>query len=503
MPGSPAKLMWDALVIFVTIIAALLVPLGLVYIQGESSRGGWLDSGIAAAFLHATDLVYLLDVLITFRTAYVRDNRIVHNPSRIMASYTRSWFVLDLVTSCPVVLVPAGAAWLLRIVKLARLIRVWHALERLQKEVRGWPIVLMKVFLLIYMPTHFLACLWRVVHRADVAAAGGEDPAGDLEATLWKCYVRDVCWVILTMTTLGYDGTPIGFTGICFATVVSYFSPLLNGCIISVLTHVMNRLFDDEVHSKVNEASRFMRKRAVPPELRCRVEHNLRCRLSQEHHLALAPALLNRLSPSMQRELTLELLSSTVLNFPLFRGAPDPFIADIAQAHHWFQCNSGDLIVEAGQLEQEVVFIVMGRLVVFTKQQLQSGHASSGVSGEIEDVHEEELSAGAWFGEACLFTDGVVRSTTVFAQDESELAVLKALDFHRIVKQYPVLAQRHSSILSQIQSGKLSLGDLMYHPLKEEMPRPSRFPGSLLFPFFRTPKVTPAHDGFDGVCAEG
>merc|ERR1712141_926008 len=78
----------------------------------------------------------------------------------------------------------------------------------------------------------------------------------------------------------------------------------------------------------------------------------------------LASDLFIKLSPCLQRELSLELLSSTILEFPLLKEAPHAFVAELAEAHEWVQALKGDLVVEEGQLLQELVFVVHGQLII-------------------------------------------------------------------------------------------------------------------------------------------
>jgi len=264
---------------------------------------------------------------------------------------------------------------------------------------------------------------------------------------------------------------------------------------VSLLTHVSRGLFNDPVSMQVGEAARFLRRRDIPLDLQRRVEHCLRCRLRQETQLAVMPTLLSKLSPCMQRELTMELLSSTILAFRMFKGASMGFIAEIAQAHTWVQCIVGDLIVEEGQMEQELVFVVLGQLVMLTSKEPRKegeerrassltpraaqamlwasstspeetgGAANVGPDSQIQDQDEfttDVLTVGGWFGEASLFDMKQVRSSTVFAGMDSELAALNGAAYQEIIKRYPTVSRRHDKIEQELQLGRLSLNDLSF-----------------------------------------
>merc|ERR1712187_686094 len=72
-----------------------------------------------------------------------------------------------------------------------------------------------------------------------------------------------------------------------------------------------------------------------------------------------------------KRELSLELISSTVLRFPLFANVQQKqpsFVTELALVHSLLCCLPGDLVAEEGQLQQEVVFVINGRLIMTNEE---------------------------------------------------------------------------------------------------------------------------------------
>jgi len=82
---------------------------------------------------------------------------------------------------------------------------------------------------------------------------------------------------------------------------------------------------------------------------------------------------------------------------------------------------------------------------------------------------EVDIEMGAWFGEACLFNRRHIRTATFVAAAESELAVLPASEYQRIVQRYPRLLQRHRNIERALREGQLSITELAFKgkPSKE------------------------------------
>lgn len=342
----------------------------------------------------------------------------------------------------------------------------------------------LRLAVLIGLLTHLFSCAWRLARRAD-------QPAQELPgAEWWQEYIRDVYWVLMTMTTVGYgDVLPCGDWSLNFAVFSMMVSPIFFGTIVSLLTVFSQRVFHDEADQLAHEADQLMRRRGVPVGLQLRVEQDLRRRVKQERQMASAAGLLGRLSPTVQRELSLELLSRVVLRFPLFRAAPRAFVAEIASAHTWVQCAPGDLVVEEGQVIQEVVFLVHGRLLVHHSDSAppspaspsqqsrawRSEEADEGPDGRgdatdggpatdpaTETLELTELEDGAWFGEACLFAQKVVRTFGAIAVAETELAVLPARGYRRVLQRYPHLLERHGAMHRALRERRLDLADLAW-----------------------------------------
>merc|ERR1712066_1162573 len=83
---------------------------------------------------------------------------------------------------------------------------------------------------------------------------------------------------------------------------------------------------------------------------------------------------------------------------------------------------------------------------------------------EEELVEEIELETGAWFGEKCLFEEERIRTATGIAAMESELAVLQASEYHRIITKFPPLLEQHRRIQRDIIHKRVTLSDLEYAP---------------------------------------
>ncbi|CAK0805160.1 unnamed protein product, partial [Prorocentrum cordatum] len=489
-PQSPVHVVLAILMIVGVVYTGLLSPIVLAYFHSDRVYPIW------SIPMHFADALWLVFILVLFRSAlHDQSGSVVVDARKIAAHYARTWLLMDLLSAWPAFLVPEGTAAYsaCMVLKLLRAPRLAPLMSLLMKECRVYVLSPLKWGLMMLLLLHSMACFWRLM-QCDIglhvaSGAGQEHPdtycqGGDW----WHAYVSDMYWVTMTLSTVGYgDIHPYNTMARVFAMFVMFLSPIFFGSVVAALSKVIDRLFDEKVESCVATMSQFMRRHSVPLGLQRKVERSLRQALGNEVNVApLDPELFARLSPALQRTFSFAILSSTIGRFPLFRGAIHSFVAELAQAHMLVHCSAGDLVGEAGQLVEDLVFVVNGALVArFTaswadrldvpiEEFVQAGEkpfarrtsqdddftpASTGSSGT---DRQRILGKGAWFGESCLVSRQHVLTASLIAQGLSELAVLSEEEYSRVVKKYPAMAARHERLVEEMGGGTISLSDFSW-----------------------------------------
>eukprot|EP00928_Gymnodinium_smaydae_P044433 TRINITY_DN2963_c1_g2_i1.p1 TRINITY_DN2963_c1_g2~~TRINITY_DN2963_c1_g2_i1.p1 ORF type:complete len:789 (-),score=134.59 TRINITY_DN2963_c1_g2_i1:335-2701(-) len=427
-PIGPARTCWNVIMLLLTMMIGITIPVWFVYV--DSAQRYFDFSGRDWCFF-IVDIFLWIDVVINFRTGYMQGETVVGDPVRIAVRYCRSWMLPNLLAAWPCAVTIGG--YDMRALKLLRILELEALFWRLQSGLMFFRVTPLKILVHLLLAAHFMACAWRLCLRADAVS----ESVGDSSFAL---YIADLYWVAMTMTTIGYgDISPISTFSRLFAISCMLLGSVFFGFVITLLSHALKHAVEDSSVVALRDARSFLQARHVHPDIQARVECSLK-HFFLEAKMQKQRSFLTKLSQGVQRDLSFELLRSVILRFPLFRDAPRAFVAELANAYEWVNAAVDDLIVEEGQLVQEVVFIVNGRVAMFP-------------GADSAFANEWELSAGSWFGENALFEKNSTRNITAIAVLESELAVLSAVDYARIVARHPRVATRNEQIASALSSG--------------------------------------------------
>lgn len=102
---SPFKAVWDWVILLLVIYTAIFTPYSAAFLLNETEDDGG-TCGYTCNPLNVVDLVvdvmFIVDILINFRTTYVNSNdEVVSHPGRIAQHYFKGWFLIDIVAAIP------------------------------------------------------------------------------------------------------------------------------------------------------------------------------------------------------------------------------------------------------------------------------------------------------------------------------------------------------------------------------------------------------------------
>ena len=93
-PSDPRRISWDGLIIVCLLYVFIVTPLEVTY--GEPSSDGWKHMG------RLVDVIFWVDIVICFRTAYIqKDGELVTDSWKMAKHYMKDFFIIDLMSCLP------------------------------------------------------------------------------------------------------------------------------------------------------------------------------------------------------------------------------------------------------------------------------------------------------------------------------------------------------------------------------------------------------------------
>lgn len=104
---SPFKAVWDWIILLLVIYTAIFTPYVAAFLLSEerkkdsqSVQNRYQDPLTIIDLI--VDVMFIIDILINFRTTYVNKNdEVVSHPGKIAVHYFKGWFLIDVVAAIP------------------------------------------------------------------------------------------------------------------------------------------------------------------------------------------------------------------------------------------------------------------------------------------------------------------------------------------------------------------------------------------------------------------
>lgn len=398
---------WDALIIICTTTLAVILPASMVFSGEETSGFFYLDLIIT--------LLLLADVVVRMRRHLHSDGGMFMEIKK-EGKYSAWWYIVDVMGAIPFGLLPLLSPFqLLRLVKLARVGQVmqyWH-----HREIHRTSVLRLLFFAYwLSLSTHWLTCGWLALRTIDSSLSN------------WSNYVQSLYWCVQTLATVGYGDIPARTdTEKLFAIVVMIFGVGTYGYIIGNVTGILSNIDPARAHylETMEKLTAFMRYRNIPSSLQKRI---------QEYYVYLwekrlgydETTVITSLPPSLRTEVSLFLKRDVIERVPLFRGASQQFIREVALQMRHVLYLPGDYIFHAGETGLDMYFISRGSVEVLSPD---------------ESTVVTVLNDGDFFGEMALFLHQP-RNASVRAVTYCDLYRLDRETFQRVLSRFPDIASK-------------------------------------------------------------
>uniref|UniRef100_A0AAQ4R8H1 Voltage-gated inwardly rectifying potassium channel KCNH2 n=1 Tax=Gasterosteus aculeatus aculeatus TaxID=481459 RepID=A0AAQ4R8H1_GASAC len=386
---SPFKAVWDWLILLLVIYTAILTPYSAAFLLND--QVGSLPGkgcGYSCSPLNVVDLIvdimFIIDILINFRTTYVNTNdEVVSHPVRIAVHYFKGWFLIDMVAAIPFDLLiyrsgeeTTTLIGLLKTARLLRLVRVARKLDRYSEYGAAVLFLLMCTFALI---AHWLACIWYAIGSVERnGSIGWLHTLGDQLGKTYNSsilgsgpsikdkYVTALYFTFSSLTSVGFGNvSPNTNSEKIFSICVMLIGSLMYASIFGNVSAIIQRLYSGTAryHTQMLRVREFIRFHQIPNPLRQRLEEYFQHAWSYTNGIDMN-AVLKGFPECLQADICLHLNRTLLQNCKAFKGSTKGCLRALAMKFKTTHAPPGDTLVHAGDVLTALYFISRGSIEI-------------------------------------------------------------------------------------------------------------------------------------------
>jgi len=426
---------------------------------------------------YMADFVYLMDILIHFRTAYLEDGVLQTETIKLRQHYMNSTtFYIDLLCLLPLDFLYLSLEFqsMLRVCRLVKIYRFWEFLDRTERHT-NYPNLFRLLSLVHYLLVafHWNSCIFYKLHKGTGFGSGNntlfgqEFPdlakglsemegivsrgkidnvdSGDIQFAreiaqqdITKLYLMSYYWTILAMTTVGnlpHPTTKVQYFYVIFQLLagIMVFATVL-GYVASIVSNISAARKDFQ--AKLDGVKTYMRIRKVPSNIQIKVikwfDYLWLSQKSSDEEKSI-----NCLPDKLKGEIAIHVHLDTLKRVEIFQNTEAGFLCELVLRLRPILFSPGDYICRKGEVGKEMYICTRGRLQV--------------VDTDGKTVLAT-LKAGSYFGEISILNMGTAgnrRTASVRSVGYSDLFVLSKTDMWDVLKDYPAARVRLEAVAAK------------------------------------------------------
>nr|XP_057915588.1 potassium voltage-gated channel subfamily H member 2 isoform X3 [Doryrhamphus excisus] len=406
---SPFKAVWDWLILLLVIYTAILTPYSAAFLLNDMEEAAMQRCGYSCSPLNVVDLIvdimFIIDILINFRTTYVNSNdEVVSHPVRIAVHYFKGWFLIDMVAAIPFDLLiyrsgeeTTTLIGLLKTARLLRLVRVARKLDRYSEYGAAVLFLLMCTFALI---AHWLACIWYAIGNVERNGSIGwlhtlgdqlgkhfNDSIPGSGPSIKDKYVTALYFTFSSLTSVGFGNvSPNTNSEKIFSICVMLIGSLMYASIFGNVSAIIQRLYSGTAryHTQMLRVREFIRFHQIPNPLRQRLEEYFQHAWSYTNGIDMNADdwktlsqhawsdnirenrndVLKGFPECLQADICLHLNRTLLQNCKAFKGSTKGCLRALAMKFKTTHAPPGDTLVHAGDVLTALYFISRGSIEI-------------------------------------------------------------------------------------------------------------------------------------------
>ncbi|XP_046335120.1 cyclic nucleotide-gated olfactory channel-like isoform X2 [Haliotis rufescens] len=377
------------------------------------------------------DLLYLLDVLVQFRTGYLDQGLMVYDSKKLARRYLKSRTIyFDTLCLVPTDLIQfyIGIHPMVRFPRFLKVYRTFRFIHMLESK-SAYPNFFRVANLshMLFLGAHWFAAFYYLISEAEGFVGGWSYPRPEGEyASVTRKYLASLFWSTLTLTTIGDLPPPDTNWEYVFVIVSYLIGVFIFATIVGQVGNVItNRNASrQEFERLLDGAKLYMQTHNVPPDLQKRVQRWYDYVWSRGRLNGCDINSLGLLPDKLKTELAIHVNLETLKKVTIFQECQPEFLHDLVLKMRAYIFTPGDLICRRGEVAREMFIVADGVVEVISE------------TGTVL----KRMAAGDFFGEiGILNLDGGInrRTADVRSVGYSELFVLSREDVLGALKDHP------------------------------------------------------------------
>ncbi|XP_072838295.2 voltage-gated inwardly rectifying potassium channel KCNH7 isoform X4 [Pogona vitticeps] len=420
---SPFKAVWDWLILLLVIYTAIFTPYSAAFLLNDNEEQKRRVCGYSCNPLNMVDLIvdimFIIDILINFRTTYVNQNEeVVSDPAKIAIHYFKGWFLIDMVAAIPFDLLIFGSGsdetttliGLLKTARLLRLVRVARKLDRYSEYGAAVLMLLMCIFALI---AHWLACIWYAIGNVErhylTPKIGWLDSLGeqlgkhynvsDLSSgpSIKDKYVTALYFTFSSLTSVGFGNvSPNTNSEKIFSICVMLIGSLMYASIFGNVSAIIQRLYSGTAryHMQMLRVKEFIRFHQIPNPLRQRLEEYFQHAWTYTNGIDMN-MVLKGFPECLQADICLHLNQTLLQNCKAFQGASKGCLRALAMKFKTTHAPPGDTLVHCGDVLTALYFLSRGSIEILKNDMVVAILGKNDIFGEMVHLYAKPGKSNA------------------------------------------------------------------------------------------------------------
>ncbi|XP_074159367.1 voltage-gated inwardly rectifying potassium channel KCNH7 isoform X4 [Sminthopsis crassicaudata] len=420
---SPFKAVWDWLILLLVIYTAIFTPYSAAFLLNDREEQKRRECGYSCSPLNVVDLIvdimFIIDILINFRTTYVNQNEeVVSDPAKIAIHYFKGWFLIDMVAAIPFDLLIFGSGsdetttliGLLKTARLLRLVRVARKLDRYSEYGAAVLMLLMCIFALI---AHWLACIWYAIGNVErpylIDKIGWLDTLGQQIGKRYNQsdassgpsikdkYVTALYFTFSSLTSVGFGNvSPNTNSEKIFSICVMLIGSLMYASIFGNVSAIIQRLYSGTAryHMQMLRVKEFIRFHQIPNPLRQRLEEYFQHAWTYTNGIDMN-MVLKGFPECLQADICLHLNQTLLQNCKAFRGASKGCLRALAMKFKTTHAPPGDTLVHCGDVLTALYFLSRGSIEILKDDIVVAILGKNDIFGEMVHLYAKPGKSNA------------------------------------------------------------------------------------------------------------